>query len=523
MRRTTAALIAALLIMFGPGASNAGAYSNGQLPESALSPASTGVRCDKPLGQFSNEAAAAYNSMALAAGKKLPTNGCSSAYRPLSIQQEFWLLYITGRGNLAAVPGTSNHGWGTAGDEATWVQGYIHLHGRRFCWAKTEAFSESWHYNYIPGCWRRPNPGVNLHSPTLRRHSGGPGQNIYVRKLQKLLRGHGDKTVDVNGSFEWKTARAVRRFQKAQRLKVNGVVSPRVWKRLRQPISKPVKTTPKKVPHVAGGTTAPPAKPTKPHKPKPPKKHHHRKPKGPAWGIDISSNNGAVNFKAVRRDGASFVITKATEGNDYVNPHFGRAQVQAIGAAGLVPGVYHYLRPKPGRSGSAEAAFFAQAIGRAGYGKGFMQPVVDLEETELSQAGTCRYLGQFVHTVKKVLGEKPIIYTFPSFVPDHLGGSSCRFLNHYLLWIAHPGASKPLIPSPWNTYAMWQYTWTGKVAGVTGGVDVNKVRGGRAALAKLRVRDVPRRVRKAPRAKLELPLEAEPRPTLRKVAKAGRG
>jgi GH25 family lysozyme M1 (1,4-beta-N-acetylmuramidase) len=520
MRRTTAALIAALLIMFGLGVPSAGAYSNGQLPESALSPAATGVKCSKPLGQLSNEAAAAYNTAALAAGKRLPTNGCSSAYRPLSIQQEFWLLYITGRGNLAAVPGTSNHGWGTAGDEAVWVQGYFRLHGDRFCWRKTEAFSEPWHYNYVPGCFHRPNPGTNLHSPTLRQHSGGAGQNTYVRKVQKLLRGHGDKTVLVNGSFEYRTARAVRRFQKAQRLKVNGVVSERVWKRLRQPISKPVKTTPKKVPHVGGHTAAPPAKPGKPHKPKPPKKHHHKKPKGPAWGIDISSNNGSVNFKAVRHDGASFVITKATEGTDYVNPHFGRAQVRAIGDAHLVPGVYHYLRPKAGRSGSAEAAFFIQAIGHAGYGKGFLQPVVDLEETELSPAGTCRYLGQFLHTVKKVLGEKPIIYTFPSFVPDHLGGGSCRFLNHYLLWIAHPGASHPLIPSPWSTYTMWQYTWTGKVAGVAGGVDVNKIRGGRAALAKLRVRDVPRRVRKAPRAKLELPLEAEPKATLRQVARA---
>jgi len=34
----------------------------------ALSPAATGVHCDKPLGQFSNQAAADYNSMALAAG-----------------------------------------------------------------------------------------------------------------------------------------------------------------------------------------------------------------------------------------------------------------------------------------------------------------------------------------------------------------------------------------------------------------------------------------------------------------------
>jgi GH25 family lysozyme M1 (1,4-beta-N-acetylmuramidase) len=513
MRRTLVALCTAT-IMLGLGAPTVGAYSNGQLPEMALSPAATGVKCDKPLGQLANEAAAAYNSMALAAGKHLTINGCYSAYRPLSIQNYFWNLYITGRGNLAAVPGTSNHGWGTAGDEATWVQGYIRLHGRRFCWAKTEAFSEPWHYNYIPGCWQRPNPGTSLHSPILRRHSGGPGQNVYVRKVQKLLRGHGDKTVDVNGSFEWRTARAVRRFQKAQRLKVNGVVSRRVWKRLRRPISKPVKTTPKKVP--AGGTAAPPAHPHK-KRHRHHKKKHHRAPNHKAWGIDISSNNGcSIDFKAVRHAGATFAITKATEGTTYVNPCFGRAQVRAIGAAHLVPGAYHWLSPG-GASGKAEAAFFANTVGHAGYGKGFLQPFVDVEErTSRSDGAVCHEVGEFVHTLKRVLGEKPIVYTYPGYVEEHLSG--CAFLNHYRLWIAHLGVKHPTVPAPWSSWALWQYTWTAHVAGVPGQVDVSKVYGGTRALAKLRVRDIPRRVRKAPRAKLELPLEAEPKATLRRVA-----
>ena len=514
MRRTTAALVAALFIMLGLGASGASAYSNGQLPEGALAPAATGVKCDKPLGQFANEASAAYNSMALAAGKRLTINGCYSAYRPLSIQNYFWNLYITGRGNLAAVPGTSNHGWGTAGDEATWVQGYIHLHGRRFCWAKTEAFSEPWHYNYIPGCWHRPDPGTNLHSPTLRRHSGGPGQNVYVRKLQKLLRGHGDKTVLVNGSFEYRTARAVRRFQKAQRLRVNGVVSPRVWKRLRRPISKPVKTTPEKVP--SAGKPAPPAKPHK-HRHHH-KKKHHRAPNRKAWGIDISSNNGcSIDFKAVRHDGATFAISKATESTSYVNPCFGRGQVRAIGAAHLVPGAYHWLSPG-GASGKAEAAFFANTVGHAGYGKGFLQPFVDVEEkTSQSDAAVCHEVGEFVHTLKRVLGEKPIVYTYPGYVDEHL--SSCAFLNHYRLWVAHLGVKHPTVPAPWSSWALWQYTWTAHVGGVPGQVDVSKVYGGTRALAKLRVRDLPRRVRRAPRAKLELPLEAEPKATLRQAAR----
>jgi GH25 family lysozyme M1 (1,4-beta-N-acetylmuramidase) len=514
MRRTTAAFIAALLIMLGLGAPGAGAFTNGHATLSDVAPVATGVHCQAPAGQLADGASAAFNTMALGAGEKLPVNGCDSAYRAYERQLYYWHLYITGQGNLAAYPGTSNHGYGLAVDIPEWVQGYLKLHGDRYCWRKTEAFSEPWHWNYTH-CFKRPDPGPNLHSPKLRKHSGGPGQNIPVRKLQKLLRGHGDKTVVVNGSFEWKTARAVRRFQKAQRLKVNGVVSPRVWKRLRQPISKPVKTTPKVVPAVSA--PAPVAHPKhKKHR------HHHKKKhrakNRKAWGIDISSNNGcSIDFKAVRRDGATFAVTKATESTSYVNPCFGRAQTRAIGAAHLVPGVYHWLSPG-GASGKAEAAFFAAAIGRAGYGKGFLQPFVDVEEkTSQSDASVCHEVGEFVHTLKKILGEKPIVYTYPGYVEEHL--SSCAFLNHYRLWVAHLGVSHPTVPSPWSSWALWQYTWTARVAGVPGEVDVSKVHGGTRALAELRVRDLPRRVRKAPRAKLELPLEAEPKTTLRAVAR----
>jgi lysozyme len=506
MRRTTAALIAVLFIMLGLGAPGAGASSNGQLPESALSPIASGVECEEPLGQLSNAAAADYNSMALAAGRELPTNGCDSAYRPIERQRYYWLLYITGRGNLAAYPGTSNHGWGTAGDESVWVQGYMRLHGDRFCWRKTEAFSEPWHWNHVD-CRKRPNPGPSLKYPRLKQGSGGPGQNIPVRKLQKLLRGHGDKLVSVDGEFGWQTRKAVERFQRAERIKVTGVINRRTWRRLRQPVSKPVKTTPKAVPP-APAKPAPKAPEVKDPKPRKPKNR-------PAWGIDISSNNGAVDFAAVRKAGADFACVKATEGQDYIDADFDREKMREVGAAGLVPCVYHYLRPRGDRRGAREAAWFTQVIGQAGYGKGFLPPVLDVEETTLSPAATCRYVGSFLRLVRRNLGVKAIVYTFPSFAATNFTG--CSWLGDYRLWIAHIGVSEPSVPAPWGTYAMWQYTWTGRVAGVANDVDVNKVRGGRNALVDLRVKELPRRARRAPRANVELPL-AESRAAIRRAA-----
>lgn len=514
MWRTLVAFLAALAILLGLGASGAGAYTNGALPESALAPIATTVHCQKPEGQLANEAASSWNSMALAAGRPLAITGCDSAYRPYA-RQVYWRDYWCGAGKCfnAAIPGTSNHGLGLAADVPTAEQGYLRLHGARFGWRKVEAFTEPWHWNYVGG-WNRPNPGPNLHSPTLRLHSGGPGQNIAVRKAQKLLRGHGFKQLQVTGSYSMATVRVVRHFQKAGRIPVTGVINARTWKRLRQPVSKPVKTTPKHVPH-NGGTPAPPAHPKHHHKPKP-HKHHRHHPKGPAWGIDISSAQGNVDFAAAAKDGASFAITKATEGTSYHNPYFGRAQIKAIGKAGMVPGVYDFIRPSSSSSGKAEAAFFTAAVGNAGYGKGFLPPVADIETTELGDSGTCHYLGEWVHVVKRNLGVKPIIYTYGSFPSSYMAG--CSWLPHYKLWIAAPGTSSPTAPAPWHDWAIWQYSWTGHVSGISGDVDLNKVFHGRSALVKLRVKQLPKRARKAPRAELSLPLAAGSSFELREAA-----
>lgn len=240
---------------------------------------------------------------------------------------------------------------------------------------------------------------------------------------------------------------------------------------------------------------------------------------GKAWGIDVSSNNGTVDFRGARARGASFAITKATESTGYVNPYFGRAQIRAITSAGLVPGAYDFLEPSPSHSGKSEAAFFTNAIGHAGFGKGWLPPAADIEQTQLSSAGTCHYLGEWVHLVKRNLGVKPMIYGSPGFFASYLAG--CAWLAHYHLWVASYGVSSPQIPSPFTRWTLWQYTPSASLGGTVGEpFDVSKVHDGRAALVRLRVRQLPRRATAAPRAALSLPLAAGPVAQLRKAAPA---
>ena len=124
--------------------------SNGNLPSSDLTPI--------PGGQLRNDAAKSWIRMRNRIGKETgiwicPTSSRCS-YRPYADQLYFWNLYISGKGNLAARPGTSNHGWGTTVDlPSPSMRTAIDRYGSSYGWSKrwSDAPSEWWHIRYDPG------------------------------------------------------------------------------------------------------------------------------------------------------------------------------------------------------------------------------------------------------------------------------------------------------------------------------------------------------------------------------------
>jgi hypothetical protein len=148
------------------------------------------------------------------------------AYRTYEGQVYFWNLYRSGRGNLAARPGTSNHGWGLAidlkGHRSRWIVDQI---GAKYGFSKSwsDAPGEWWHIKFKPGVWK-DTPAV----PILRWKSGGPR----VRSLQVRLRKLGFKSVpgpheDGYGYYGETTVSAVKRFQQAHKLHPDGRVGPK--------------------------------------------------------------------------------------------------------------------------------------------------------------------------------------------------------------------------------------------------------------------------------------------------------
>ena len=134
--------------------------SNGNLPESML------VNINTPDGGKSKallntQAAADFNRMVAAAKQDGVNITVSQGYRKLGTPDEgcgggftqwcAWKKYKAGTGNLAAKPGTSNHGWGSAIDVENCRSG-SKVHKWLVANSKTYGFyplaSESWHWDH---------------------------------------------------------------------------------------------------------------------------------------------------------------------------------------------------------------------------------------------------------------------------------------------------------------------------------------------------------------------------------------
>lgn len=209
--------------------------ANGYLTAAELSPIAGG-------GQLAHGPAAGWNAMAAfilkEEGVRIAVTGPDSSYRPYARQVYYWNLYLSGAGNLAARPGTSNHGLGINVDVPQYVRTLIDKYGARFGWSKSwsDAPSEWWHITYQPGHYTGPDPGpgyvVKDRFPTLRKGKKGSAVKRAQRQLARWNLGVTRPKVD--GDFGQTTKRAVREFQEIAGLKADGVIGKKTWIKLRR-------------------------------------------------------------------------------------------------------------------------------------------------------------------------------------------------------------------------------------------------------------------------------------------------
>jgi hypothetical protein len=153
-----------------------------------------------PGGRLWTEAARAWIDMRAAAiehgiapGDFVPAGPASSA-RSVAAQRYFWAH----RPPAAAVPGTSNHGWGLAVDVKTRIAAaWILKHGQRFGWSWDEGrrVGEWWHFRYVGGYRPRPRRRFPHLRPDERRwvveydRLHGAGRDLERRRtLRRAMR-----------------------------------------------------------------------------------------------------------------------------------------------------------------------------------------------------------------------------------------------------------------------------------------------------------------------------------------------
>lgn len=145
--------------------------------------------------------------------------------------------------------------------------------------------------------------------------------------------------------------------------------------------------------------------------------------------------------------------------------------------AGLPRGSYWFYdsRAKP----SAQAQKWIEVLGDD---LGELPLWCDFEDRYGGNYGSWKHWYDFIEALKSLAPNKQIgVYTGPYYWPEKTvqAGIPIQSLNYFRqfpLWIAHYGPPAPMIPKPWDTWDLWQFTdsGNGSVYGAqSGDIDLN--------------------------------------------------
>ena len=201
---------------------------------------------------------------------------------------------------------------------------------------------------------------------------------------------------------------------------------------------------------------------------------------GAPKGVDVAAHQHPggtpIDWSKVRTDGQSFAFVKATEGGDWVNPHYVE-DIQAANAAGLKTGAYHYARPAG--DAKTQAANFAAQIALAP--NQTLPPALDIEVTEGKSAAQLeQWIEEFTSELKRLTGRTPMIYTYKYFWMGQMNNS--QKFSDMPLWLAAYQDQAPEAVGGWNELSFWQRSGSGKVAGISTDVDMNLFNGSKQQL-----------------------------------------
>ena len=187
-------------------------------------------------------------------------------------------------------------------------------------------------------------------------------------------------------------------------------------------------------------------------------------------GSDVSYANGVVDWAKVKHD---FVFMRAGYGWDndkQIDKQFANNVIGCEKYA-IPYGVYHYSYAETPDNAVREARFCMKLMDKVG-AEPTLPVVFDFEEPfqlKMTAKQQLDIIDAFLETVEDA-GYRPMLYMSASPLNKLLAYDADR-LTRWPIWVAHVGVTKPSYKAEWD---VWQYTWTGKVDGIVGDVDLNE-------------------------------------------------
>lgn len=199
------------------------------------------------------------------------------------------------------------------------------------------------------------------------------------------------------------------------------------------------------------------------------------------FGLDIShyqNDKGAIDFNAIKQDGNSFVIAKASEGGNTDDTFV--ANAVAAHNAGLTVDAYHFFHGADEAGSRNEANVFANQIRQANaQGASLNYLFVDVETTnQVDKATLTNNVLAFVDQMRKDGFNNLGIYSNLNFFNNSIDLPTIIAAQpqqpKFLVWLArYRGQETNQGPGANFTVDIWQYTSGDTSSGVVGAVDKN--------------------------------------------------
>ena len=183
--------------------------------------------------------------------------------------------------------------------------------------------------------------------------------------------------------------------------------------------------------------------------------------------IDVSTWNGNIDWDKVYKSGVRYAMIRSSfgvENPNQVDNKFVRNITNAQ-RAGVKCGIYHYSYAKSAAEAKKEAEFCLKTIKGYKLDLPVAFDIEDSSQTHLGKDTLTSIVIAFCDRIKSA-GYRPMLYCNPNWLCNYLHKD--KLINKYDIWLANWGVSAP----SYNC-AIWQYSESGSVPGVSGSVDMN--------------------------------------------------